>query len=67
MKRRRKGRFSQGDTVRLRVLPLISDLRVGTVHEDGSLWCTCKLAGHTFSGYVKVDDVFKVEGDIGGV
>lgn len=55
-------RLKRGDIVRLRQLPLLSDLRVGTVHEDGSLWCTCRIAGHEFSGFVRDTDVFRVRG-----
>jgi len=54
--------FRKGDIVRPRGLPLLSDLRIGTVHEDGSLWCTCRIAGHEFSGYVQDIDVFRVQG-----
>jgi hypothetical protein len=55
-------RYRQGDIVRLRKLPILSDLRVGTVHEGGSLWCTVEIAGRTFSGFVRDKDVFRVGG-----
>jgi len=51
--------YQRGDRVRLREPPILSDLRVGSVHE-GTLWCTCTIAGHTFSGFVGERDVFGV-------
>ena len=49
----------QGDLVRLKQLPIMSDLRVGSVH-GSSLWCTCTIAGHEFAGFVDERDVFGV-------
>lgn len=54
-------RLKRGDIVRPRQLPILSDLRVGSVHEDGSLWCTCQIAGHEFSGFMRSTDVFRVQ------
>jgi hypothetical protein len=56
-------KYKRGDLIRLRELPILSDLRVGSV-QGSSLWCTCTVAGHEFSGYVSERDVFKVGGRV---
>ena len=49
----------RGDIVRLRTLPTITDFRVGSVH-DGSVWVTCRIGGHHFSGHLPEGAVFLV-------
>lgn len=53
-------KFKIGDTVRLKN-NLTMEFRVGHSPVRDSIWVICKLAGHTFYGYLPADELILVK------
>lgn len=49
--------FKKGDIVRLKEPITVTDFRVGDTPIKDSVWVTCKISGHRFSGYLPADQI----------
>ena len=52
--------FKRGDMVRLKSLPTISDFRFADCPDGKCCFVSVRIAGHSFSGYLPTNEVFKV-------